>query len=328
MPTAAPESNITVIDSEEGLLPLLDNIASLAIDPPSLYINLEGIALGRHGCISILTLYIAPTKETYLIDIHVLKEAAFSTTTASGTSLKTILESPTIPKVVFDIRNDSDALFNLFQVSVDGIKDIQVMGCVTRRGENRFNADIVECIEKESPVSFAKHPNSFEKKRTWRFAKEDGQRLFAPEKGGRFEIFNERPMKPELIQYCQLDVAMLPGLYGVYNAKLGHRYWQDCVVEETTRRVKLSQSAGYDAHSRSKIFGWDDGYKCKQIDSWTDGVIMETGTGGYIYSENDQKVIVPTLGEFRNNGFIDDKPGGVGGKSYNAYGDSGSDYTF
>ncbi|KFX95237.1 hypothetical protein O988_05887 [Pseudogymnoascus sp. VKM F-3808] len=114
MPTAAPESNITVIDTEENLLPLLDSLPSLAVEPPSLYINLEGIALGRHGCISILTLHIAPTKETYLIDIHVLKEAAFSTTTASGTSLKTILESPTIPKVVFDIRNDSDALFNLF----------------------------------------------------------------------------------------------------------------------------------------------------------------------------------------------------------------------
>jgi len=75
---------------------------------------LEGIALGRHGSISILSLYIAPTKKIYLIDIHSLREAAISTTTNSGTSLKTVLESSAIPKVVFDIRNDSDALFSLF----------------------------------------------------------------------------------------------------------------------------------------------------------------------------------------------------------------------
>jgi exonuclease 3'-5' domain-containing protein 1 len=75
---------------------------------------LEGIALGYHGAISILPLYIALTKKTYLIDIHSLKEAAFSTTTNSGTSLKTVLESSTIYKVVFDICNDSDALLSLF----------------------------------------------------------------------------------------------------------------------------------------------------------------------------------------------------------------------
>lgn len=105
-------------------MPLLDSIANLATEPPSLYIDLEGIALGRCCSISIFSLYIAPTKETYLIDIYTLKEAAFSTTNNSGTSLKTVLESPTIPKVVFDMRNDSDALFSLFGVSVDGIKDL------------------------------------------------------------------------------------------------------------------------------------------------------------------------------------------------------------
>jgi exonuclease 3'-5' domain-containing protein 1 len=110
MSTTSAQSNVTFIDTEASLLPLLDCITNLGVDPPSLYIDLEGIALGRHGSISILSLYIAPTKKTYLIDIHSLREAAFSTTIHSGTSLKTVLESSTIPKVVFDIRNDSDAL--------------------------------------------------------------------------------------------------------------------------------------------------------------------------------------------------------------------------
>lgn len=81
MSSKSPKSNTTVIDSEENLLSLLDSICSLAVEPPSLYINLEGIPVGRGGSISFLTLHIVPTNKTYLIDIHSLNEAAFSTTT-------------------------------------------------------------------------------------------------------------------------------------------------------------------------------------------------------------------------------------------------------
>ena len=67
------------------------------------------------GCsISIMLLYIAPLK-IYLVDIYRLVKTAFSTTNRSATSLKTILESPTIPKVIFDVRNDS-VLLQLLQV--------------------------------------------------------------------------------------------------------------------------------------------------------------------------------------------------------------------
>jgi len=165
MSTTSAQSNVTFIDLEARLLPLLDSIANLAVDPPSLYIDLEGIALGRHGSISILSLYIAPTKKAYLIDIHSLGEAAFSTTTSSGTSLKTILESSTIPKVVFDIRNDSDALFSLFQISVDGIKDLQLIELASRTGSRKFVSGLAKCIEKESPISAAA-------KTEWRLAKD------------------------------------------------------------------------------------------------------------------------------------------------------------
>jgi exonuclease 3'-5' domain-containing protein 1 len=93
---------------------LLNSIANLAVDPPLLYIDLEGIALGRYGSISILSLYIASTRKTYLINSHSLGKAAFLTITNSRTLLKTVLESLTIPKVVFNICNDLDALFSLF----------------------------------------------------------------------------------------------------------------------------------------------------------------------------------------------------------------------
>jgi exonuclease 3'-5' domain-containing protein 1 len=287
MSNTSPEINIRVIDSEKSLLTLLESISSLVVEPPSLYIDLEGNALGRHGSISILTLHIAPTKKTYLIDIHSLKEAAFSTTTASGTSLKNILESPTIPKVVFDIRNDSDALFSLFQISVDGIKDVQLMELATRNGSRRFVSSLVECIKQDSPISPAAAAE-------WRGTKERGRRLFAPEKSGRFEVFNKRPLNLEIIQYCENDVSILPALYGVYNDKLrqdSQAFWRVQVREDTKDRIKLSQSAGYNGKSKSMALGWDDHLLEEYMDSWNDDIMMEAMDGTYVLNENDDWVL-------------------------------------
>jgi hypothetical protein len=87
------KTDIIVVDSATTLLSLLDNFINLTIDPPSLYFDLEGVRLGRHGSISIISLYIAPIKKIYLIDIHRLGKTAFSTTNPCGITLKSILEN-------------------------------------------------------------------------------------------------------------------------------------------------------------------------------------------------------------------------------------------
>lgn len=87
------------------------------------------------------------------------------------------------------------------------------MELATRTGSHEFVSSLAKCIARESPISAAA-------KAEWSLSKEHGPRLFDPAKGGRYEIFNERPMKQDIVQYCHLDVALLPGLYSVYNAKL------------------------------------------------------------------------------------------------------------
>jgi len=52
-----------------------------------------------------------PAKHVYIIDVHVLKKKAFETPSATGLTLKAVLESDSVPKVFFDVRRDSDALF-------------------------------------------------------------------------------------------------------------------------------------------------------------------------------------------------------------------------
>lgn len=272
MSTVSVHADIEVVDSATTLLSLLDDLISLDVNPPSLYLDLEGIKLGRHGSISIVSLYVLPRKKVYLIDIYRLGKTAFSTTNSSATSLKTILESPTIPKVTFDIRNDSDALFSHYQISVDGIKDLQLMELATRKGSKDYVAGLAKCIENDSPVSIVT-------KAEWQRRKEGASRLYAPEKGGRYEIFNERPMRSEIVQYCASDVALLPGLYNVYNAKLclpGAKFWQVQVRETTKNRIKLSQSPGYDGQAKTKARGpWDKESLEQAIDDWNDDVMFD-----------------------------------------------------
>jgi len=60
MPIVSPQADIIVVDSVPALLSLLDDLTSVPVDPPSLYLSLEGIRVVHHGSISIISIYIAP----------------------------------------------------------------------------------------------------------------------------------------------------------------------------------------------------------------------------------------------------------------------------
>ncbi|OAF56039.1 hypothetical protein VC83_07404 [Pseudogymnoascus destructans] len=199
--------------------------------------------------------------------------------------------SPTIPKVVFDIRNDSEALFSPFQISVNGIKDLQLMELATRKGSQTFVSSLAKCIEKASPMSIVAEAE-------WRLAKERSLRLFDPKKRGRYEVFDKRPL--EIVQYCQQDVAVLPALYGVYNTTLrqtGQALWRVRIRGETENRIKLSQSPRYNGNLESAAAqGWDDQQVERWIDSWNDDILMEHMLGTSVLNENDEWVDAPRSG--------------------------------
>lgn len=129
----------TVVSTISQMTALLDSISlsGSTTSLPCLYFDVEGVNLSRHGSISIIELhYQTPSHpentHTYLIDIHLLGFSAFSTPSAEGVSLKSILESPKIPKVFFDIRTDSDALYAQFGIKLAGIIDLQLMEVASR----------------------------------------------------------------------------------------------------------------------------------------------------------------------------------------------------
>ncbi|KZL87249.1 3 -5 exonuclease [Colletotrichum incanum] len=222
----------SLVDSTESVLGLLEIIQTLPSDVPSLFLDLEG--------------------HVYLVDVHALQSSAFSTTTGDGTTLKTILESPTIIKVFFDVRNDSDALFHHFAVNLRGVEDVQLMENAARPGRRCFVMGLEKCIDTYAQLS----PSE---KLRWKAVKEAGLKLCHPKKGGSYEVFNDRPIQALIETYCINDVQHLPQLREKFWRSLNNA-WREEVRVETRKRVWESQSKSYEPQSEKKKFGpWESG---------------------------------------------------------------------
>lgn len=242
-----------VIDTTSSMAGVIDSLERLPISPPSLYIDLEGIYLCRHGSLSILQIYVLPTRKTYLIDVHILGASAFSTPGENGNTLKTILESSSIPKVFFDVRNDSDALYSLFQINLKCIHDLQLMELATRRGPRKYINGLARCIDRDAPLSD-------EERLSLVRVKNAGTKLFAPEKGGRYEVFNDRPLAKAIVDYCANDVQILPRLWNYYDRKM-NMTWRRRMLDESANRVTLSQTADFNGKGRHMSLaptGWSN----------------------------------------------------------------------
>ncbi|KAJ6021233.1 hypothetical protein N7540_006737 [Penicillium herquei] len=249
-----PKPQVKIVDDKEALCSLLkviDNLP-LAVATPDLFLDLEGNDLGRWGTLSIITLLVVSEHRIYLIDVHKLGKAAFESPDDTKISLKSILENPEIKKGIFDVRMDSDALFSHFNVSIDGVEDIQLMELGRRRGSKRCVSGLAKCIEKDSPVSL-------EKKAIWKRQKDSMKVLFD------FGIFDKRPLSSKVIEYCAQDVAFLPGLYAYYDSLL-REPWRTRVLDATKERIEFSKSPDFPRKSRDFALGpWrDDGSLLKK----------------------------------------------------------------
>ncbi|EAU35396.1 predicted protein [Aspergillus terreus NIH2624] len=217
---AAPK--VELVDSSATLRELLEDLSLIPSSSPPLFLDLEGVNLGRNGSISILSLYAVHKKTIYLVDVYKLGKAAFSNPQPDKhTSLRANLESPSIKKVLFDVRNDSDALFSHYNIRLDGIQDLQLMELATRSGPNKYVAGLAKCIERDSPISDLR-------KAEWKRRKDEVTKSFDPGKGGSYEVFNKRPMTPDIRDYLQTA---------------------------TNDRIRLSQTPEYNGQASDKVFG-------------------------------------------------------------------------
>lgn len=196
-----------LVDTTAAVARLIDSIVGLPINPPAIYIDLEGVKLSRFGTSSILQILVYPTNITHLIDAHTLEVTSFSTAGSTGETLESILEAATIPKVIFDIRRDSDALYAHFGIKLGGVQDLQLMELSGRPAyrKRRVNG-LAKCVNLDLELNEAD-------KKIWKEIKEKGLELVAPERSRSYEVFNARPL-PEIVKlYCIQGVQYMPTLW-------------------------------------------------------------------------------------------------------------------
>jgi exonuclease 3'-5' domain-containing protein 1 len=227
---------------------------SLNHDGPSMYLDLEGVNLCRSGSISILTLLldsgVVGNRRVYLLDVHELGARAFTTAGAKGKTLQDILQDEKIPKVFFDVRNDSDALFALYGVALRGVEDVQLMESAARKttAQRRLLNGLARCVESNQAVLAVGGRGSVA---GWKQAKQTGERLFKPEMGGSYAVFNTRPIPKDIVAYAIGDVQFLPDLRNAFWKNRTVK-WRDMVLDESKKRVALSQRADYQPHGRDR----------------------------------------------------------------------------
>ncbi|GLA33565.1 hypothetical protein AnigIFM63309_000396 [Aspergillus niger] len=101
----------------------------------------------------VLTKKIPSTENATSRNVHTLGATAFDYATTTGKTLRSIFESDGIPKVFFDVRNDSAAMFHQYQVKVAGIYDLQVMEVGTRARPGKYLAGLAKCISRDAPMT-------------------------------------------------------------------------------------------------------------------------------------------------------------------------------
>ena len=97
----------------------------------------------------------------------------------------------------FDVRNDSDALYTQFGISMAGIHSIQLMELATRTFSKRCVNGLSGCIDRDAAMTSSKEI-------IWTSVKEKGLKLFAPEHGASYEVSNIRRLAEEVRAYCVL----------------------------------------------------------------------------------------------------------------------------
>jgi exonuclease 3'-5' domain-containing protein 1 len=241
-----------LVDTQDLLVQMLDKLdAKKNWTAPDITIDCEGNRLCRYGTLSLLQLGIEPLNVVFVIDITVLGKLAFTQMGTRGQNLKEFLENKAIPKLLFDTRNDSDALFAHYKIHLRGVIDVQLMELAARtdlpKGEIM---SLKNCVIRYLPLD----PKV---KLNWIQTKTEGSN-FCKRVG--WQVYDQRPLNSDLFEYAAQDVTLLPQIYRVFDTELVQKgAWWYLVKFESERRVWISHQRWWrgDQFCYSKLAGPD-----------------------------------------------------------------------
>ncbi|KAH0845641.1 hypothetical protein AYO21_05566 [Fonsecaea monophora] len=263
------EKEVEVITTASVLATRLAEWVNNPGKPPSLYMDIEGVNLGRHRSISLISIYVRPRNKVYVVDVDVLGREALFTTDGKGNSLNNILESPLSPKVVFDVRNGSNALFGLFKTSLNGIFDVQLMELALRKGSKDHLASFSSCVQKQH--------------------RDLSDTMNVVDLGEKSD--DNRSLGTGMVRYSARKATMLASLWDIYSVGLkppDKAMWR-CLIRETTQvRIHVSKRPQYDPQSENRMrSAWNQEFIEEYSDNWNDDLFMISD--GMVYDEEEDR---------------------------------------
>lgn len=243
-----------LVDTPDTLDTFLNNL------PPAgtLYMDLEGNRLSRHGTLDIMTILPQPERETrnappapaqsdaYVVNVHKLGAATFD---HGAPSLRAILEGTTHTKAFWDVRNDSDALYAHFGVALAGVVDVQLLELLGGTRPARMRRERVCGLQQAVGMGTAL---TLQERAGWVAAKQVGQVLFRPDAGGSYGVFQEQELSGEVLAYCANDVRCLPALRWEYERRIKGKEKLERARVAAAARVQESWGVGYDPYGKDR----------------------------------------------------------------------------
>ncbi|GMH38103.1 hypothetical protein BSKO_05987 [Bryopsis sp. KO-2023] len=230
-----------LVDTRDSLLQCLRDLETcMSAKDAVAAIDCEGVNLCRHGKLCTLQIRCRDGAQTYVIDVVTLTSDAFSISLESGFSIKSMLEDRDSLKLLFDPRNDSDALYHQFGVFPQNVFCLQLAEVAHRRATGK----VVNYVMGLDKMIRGAVKMSAEKLAHLAEVKNQGKRLFAPEVGGSYEVWVNRPLCAELVEYAACDVEYLIDAYDYFLSVLNGD-WVRRVREASVVRVEFCLGKAY-----------------------------------------------------------------------------------
>mmetsp|Transcript_51145 Transcript_51145/g.122490 ORF Transcript_51145/g.122490 Transcript_51145/m.122490 type:complete len:480 (-) Transcript_51145:2-1441(-) len=238
------EFRIQLIDSCGSLMSMLQHIEQVYNRNQSLTVavDFEGVDLCRTGelCLVQMTCDDDPTL-VYVLDVHVLGQKTFHLATPTGMSMKYLLEDhQNVTKLWFDPRNDVDALYHQFGITPRNVMDLQLAEVAIRRSQGhvvKFVTGLQRCLQQSDQLSHDQVSCAQD-------IDNRAKSLFEPKFGGRYETFQERPLRDVILMYAAHDSRYMLLLYQYYIQKLTEE-WYGRVLAGSSERAKWFQHTDY-----------------------------------------------------------------------------------
>jgi ribonuclease D len=169
-------------------------------------VDCEGVKLERSG--ELCLIQIATTFHVFLFDVASLGPVLFDK------GLRSILQSPSIVKVFYDCRGDSDILYHQYGVELRGVLDVALTEVFYRwtngLGTPRYLKGYKKSVETYLQVT---NPNFYALK----------EKVSALMTSSGAACWRERPLPKDMLEYAAYDVKYMRDLHLKLIANMGKR---------------------------------------------------------------------------------------------------------